>query len=326
MGVNDGSAILDITVDGEPVATGVKTISSSNHCATYLQYGLEDGTHEVTVTLKSGTLVLDAVMALPYSTLSSQDRIIGVESLYGAISEDGEASLPETATLIKADGSTSDENVIWDISAFTGTAYATSLAAGVTETTKTPVSATVEVIPSSEKELIYFIDASRDVGKASLAYDLISALSGDTLRNAVADQEYDAATGWGRSSANGVFCEKSTDKVDVNDKYQTGWYSNAKTTPLEYQLYLEPGTYELTAGFCEWWSNRSMKIAVSGSSLESSVASSPIAVSGKGDNKSGTVTFTVNTAGTVTMQIQNATGGEALSSAGLPWQRCTTIR
>ena len=56
VGVNDGSAILDITVDGEPVATGVKTISSSNHCATYLQYGLEDGTHEVTVTLKSGTL------------------------------------------------------------------------------------------------------------------------------------------------------------------------------------------------------------------------------------------------------------------------------
>ena len=311
VGVNDGSAILDITVDGEPVATGAKTMSSSNHCATYLQYGLEDGTHEVTVTLKSGTLVLDAVMALPYSTLSSQDRIVGVESLYGAITEDGEANLPKTATLIKADGSTSTENVIWDISGFTGTAYATSLAAGVTETTKTPVSAAVEVIPSSEKELVYFIDASRDAGKVSLAYDLISALTGDTLRNAVADQAYDASTGWGRSSANGVFCEKSTGDVDVNDKYQTGWYSNAKTTPLEYQFYLEPGTYELTAGFCEWWNNRSMKIAVSGSNLDSSVASSAIAVSGKGDKNLGTVTFTANTAGTVTMQIQNATGGEA---------------
>jgi hypothetical protein len=64
IGGNDGSAVLDVSVDGRPVARNVRTTATDKRQATYSLRGLPDGRHSVTFTLKSGKIVLDAFTAL----------------------------------------------------------------------------------------------------------------------------------------------------------------------------------------------------------------------------------------------------------------------
>jgi chitodextrinase len=64
IGGNTGTATLDVTVDGKPVAAGAATRSTGKRQATYTLRGLADGPHTATFTLRSGTLVLDAVTAI----------------------------------------------------------------------------------------------------------------------------------------------------------------------------------------------------------------------------------------------------------------------
>lgn len=169
------------------------------------------------------------------------------------------------------------------------------------------VKAQVEVIPKVENELVYFVDASRDAGKESKAFDSVKALS-QTVKNAAADQVYNDTDKWGRTGDN--FREKGTSNIDITKKMQSGWYSSSKTVPLIYKYFLEAGTYTLSAGFYEWWNGRSMKLALSGEGM-TSVTSDAATVSGVGSSDVKFVDFTVNTPCVVTMEVQNATGGEA---------------
>ncbi|MGC5167558.1 carbohydrate-binding protein [Luteimicrobium sp. DT211] len=61
LGANDGTATLDVSVDGTPVALGAKTQTATDFQALYALRGLPWGKHTVTVSLASGKLVLDAV-------------------------------------------------------------------------------------------------------------------------------------------------------------------------------------------------------------------------------------------------------------------------
>lgn len=185
--------------------------------------------------------------------------------------------------------------------------YSTVQVSGNTESGDT-VKAQVEVIPQREHELVYFVDASRDAGKESVAFESVKALAGDTLINTAADQTYTDTSKWGRSGSN--FTEKNTNNVDVTKKIQTGWYSSSRTASLNYKYELEPGTYTLTAGFYEWWNGRSMKLVLSGDGMES-VASETATVSGIGSSDVVSVNFEVDSTTTVNMEVQNATGGEA---------------
>jgi hypothetical protein len=63
IGANTGTATLDVSVDGAPLATSATTLSSANHQATYPLRGLSDGAHTATFVLRSGTLVVDAFTA-----------------------------------------------------------------------------------------------------------------------------------------------------------------------------------------------------------------------------------------------------------------------
>jgi hypothetical protein len=64
IGGNDGSAVLDVLVDGRAVARNAKTTATDKRQATYSLRGLPDGRHTATFTLKSGKIVLDAFTAL----------------------------------------------------------------------------------------------------------------------------------------------------------------------------------------------------------------------------------------------------------------------
>ncbi|WP_051807633.1 hypothetical protein [Actinoplanes subtropicus] len=61
MGVNDGSARLDVRVDGELTATNQPTRASTNFQQTYELRGLRRGRHTVTLEVVAGTLLVDAV-------------------------------------------------------------------------------------------------------------------------------------------------------------------------------------------------------------------------------------------------------------------------
>jgi hypothetical protein len=65
LGVDDGSARLDVRVDGTPVATNVPARASTNFQQTFDVRGLPRGRHTVTVEVVAGTLLVDAVGVLP---------------------------------------------------------------------------------------------------------------------------------------------------------------------------------------------------------------------------------------------------------------------
>ncbi|MEU0205989.1 GH59 galactosidase [Streptomyces canus] len=64
IGGNDGSAVLDVLVDGRSVARNAKTTATDKRQVTYSLRGLPEGRHTATFTLKSGKIVLDAFTAL----------------------------------------------------------------------------------------------------------------------------------------------------------------------------------------------------------------------------------------------------------------------
>jgi chitodextrinase len=63
-GPNDGSARLNVRVDGELVATNLRTQSATNFQQTVAVRGLKWGRHTVTLEVIAGTLVVDAVGVL----------------------------------------------------------------------------------------------------------------------------------------------------------------------------------------------------------------------------------------------------------------------
>ena len=248
-------------------------------------------------------LVIGMVMSgLPSGISFAAD----LSTVYAAAYKDAE-STDETTLPAAVDVDGTAENVTWSWKKNTFyVPYDTVSVTGTTGSGKT-VTAQVEVLPPAENELVYFIDASRDIGKESKAFDSVKALA-SALQNDTADQEYDSTDQWGRTGLN--FRLKGTSGLDETNKFQTGWYSSSKTEALNYQYYLEAGTYTLTAGFYEWWNGRSMRLELSGDGM-SSVTSQTATVSGAGSTAVQSVSFTVDTACMVTMAVQNATGGEA---------------
>jgi hypothetical protein len=64
IGGNDGTAMLDVYVDGKLIARDAKTAAVDKRLATYALRGLPDGAHTARFILKSGKIVVDAFNAL----------------------------------------------------------------------------------------------------------------------------------------------------------------------------------------------------------------------------------------------------------------------
>lgn len=256
--------------------------------------------------LAKGLSIALAVSVLP-ANVSLAAKIQPDEPVYAAAWQGAtgleDTTLPETVT---AGGK--EQKVEWSWGEWKmAVPYSTVSVSGSTENGDT-VEAQVEVIPEEAHELVYFVDASRDEEGSSVAYEAVKELTGESLKNEAADQAYSEASGWGRVGTN--FLRKDPGNVDVTKKIQTGWYSSSKTESLVYQYELDPGIYTMTAGFYEWWNNRSMKVKLSGAGMDE-ITSETASVSGKGSTDVVSASFEVEQAGTVTMEIQNATGGEA---------------
>ncbi|HEY5961832.1 MAG TPA: hypothetical protein VIV60_34975, partial [Polyangiaceae bacterium] len=61
LGLNDGSAKLEVTVDGQVTTASASTLASKEFYQTYALHGLASGAHTVQFKVLSGTLVVDAV-------------------------------------------------------------------------------------------------------------------------------------------------------------------------------------------------------------------------------------------------------------------------
>ena len=61
LGPNDGSAKLEVTVDGQVASASAATMASKELYQTFTLHGLNAGAHTVQLKVLSGTLVVDAV-------------------------------------------------------------------------------------------------------------------------------------------------------------------------------------------------------------------------------------------------------------------------
>jgi hypothetical protein len=61
IGPNNGSAVLQVTVDGAVVNASASTLASPEFYQTYALRNLSSGTHTVQIMVRSGSLVVDAV-------------------------------------------------------------------------------------------------------------------------------------------------------------------------------------------------------------------------------------------------------------------------
>ena len=65
LGPNNGSAVLEVAVDGGVVDASASTVASPEFYQTFTLRGLSPGTHTVRLTVREGTLVVDAVAVVP---------------------------------------------------------------------------------------------------------------------------------------------------------------------------------------------------------------------------------------------------------------------
>ncbi|NMN01040.1 Listeria-Bacteroides repeat domain [Bifidobacterium sp. DSM 109958] len=220
------------------------------------------------------------------------------------------AGLPKTVTI---DGK--DVSVTWDASAAQSVSnagdYTQATITGLTDdkidgTYRYRVTASVEVLPSLNIE--YFIDSGVTGDAGSPEYNAVKAAI-PSLRNAVADQK---AGDWGYG--NGVTVKTNT---NANDKYNTGLYQTGKE--LTYTLPLEAGSYNLAAGFTEWWTgeNRPMKLQATWTEngQDKTVDGSELASLGTaGKTSTGNVSFTLAEDATVTFKVLSNGGKDPVIS------------
>lgn len=64
IGNNTTASKISVMADGKEVESSIPIMTSSNHGTSYLYYGLEDGEHQITVTVDSGNFILDAILPL----------------------------------------------------------------------------------------------------------------------------------------------------------------------------------------------------------------------------------------------------------------------
>ena len=143
------------------------------------------------------------------------------------------AQLPASIALATISGAEQQVPVTWTGVPATDVPYSVATVTG--NAGGTPVSLLVEVVP---EDLVYFIDAAAvkganasNAGIDSPAHAAVKSLRADALRNAVADQRFDEASGWGLVNpidAGAGFVGAKAKVAGAYDKHvTTGWWASA---------------------------------------------------------------------------------------------------
>ena len=167
---------------------------------------------------------------------------------------------------------------------------------------------------------VYFFDSN---AKKSEYFDAVKESAGENLLNTQPDQKYTEETKGGYTSVleseDGNNFDMGT--YDGSDMWSNGYWA-AENKTIDYAFTLEPGTYNLAAGFQEWWAGwteyRGMKVTVSQNDKvlaeqECSLGDEDLQIAQE---------FAVEEAGLVTVSISKTGGGDpVLSWIGITGQK-----
>ena len=324
MGKNDGSAVIDVYVDGELKAKDATTKAAPLRGEAYILADLPAGQHTVKVELKSGTLAIDALNTIGARKAAADDVAIGILTqlpnrdyyLTGSTVDE----LPATVEVKMGDGSVKSLPVKWDANADALAAKAYSSVTvngtveGVINPLGDPLTAVVtikEVIPG---DTLYFIDSVSgkitDVaGGTTDVYEIYKKALGDQLLNKTFDQFKTDATTWGL-----VDTDAGTKSYSgTADKTATGIYgkNNAAGETLTYALTLPAGTYTLTSAHHEWWGyNRPMTAVVTDADNKALSDTATLNLSGSSGDIINKANFTLDEEQTVYYTV-TATSNQA---------------
>ena len=268
LGTNDGSAKLDVYVDGHLEETDAATLASPARGETYMLSDLPFGEHEIEVVVKSGTLKVDALYALAERLAANDNVFISVKTQIdpiGILLTDNLSKiiedLPEEVEVETASGTVVKKPVVWNTNAaqFDGTEFKASNITGTvwggTTVWGMPLTVTVpveKVIPSGTMYFIDSVEADPSKLTSTEPYDAVKAQLGDALLNQVYDQKKTDDNSWG------LVTEAATKGyTDTTDMMATGIYgkNNKEGETLSYAFTLPAGNYKLISGHREWWGN-----------------------------------------------------------------------
>lgn len=315
LGPNDGTAKLDVTVDGVKEAENAVTVASPARGETYILTDLQNGEHDVQVVVKSGKLQIDALYGLAERRPADDSVVLSVKTeiptipvlLTGDISSTIDA-LPTQVDVETITGQTVKKDVIWNKSAsqFDGTEFRASSITGTVWDCLTPWGAPLTVTVPVEKvipsDTVYFIDSvSTDFSKVATTepYEEIKGKIGDSLLNDKYDQLKTDSNTWGMvdTSAN------TKGYTDTKDMTATGLYGKEDEVgvTLAYAFTLPAGNYKLVSGHREWWTgprNIAATINFGGNNQEAGSFSLS-----KGTDYINTTSFTLDSAQLVTYTL-----------------------
>lgn len=323
LGTNDGSAKLDVYVDGTLKETDAGTLASPARGETYSLTDLPFGDHEIEVVVKSGTLKVDALYALAERLAANDDILASVKTEIPAIPvlltdnlDNIIKTLPTEVEVETMSGSTVKKTVVWNTgksqfdgaefkaSGITGTIWGGTTAWGMPLTVSVPVE---KVIPSGTRYFIDSVEADPSTSELTTTepYEEIREQLGDLLLNQAYDQKKTDDNSWGLATET---AQTKGYEGKTTDMMATGVYAknNEEGETLSYAFTLPAGTYKLISGHREWW-GKARTMAATVAFGNKSQDAGTISLSGN-DDYVNTSTFTLDKEQlvTYTLTAQNA--------------------
>lgn len=278
LGTNDGTAKLDIYVDGVLKAENTGTHAAPVRGEVYSLADLPDGEHEVKVVVKAGKLQIDALYALSARLGVNGDALQSVKTEIPSIPyvcadkvENAVQTLPKQVEVVTFAGKTVNKDVVWNRleAQFDGTefekTYIVGTVLGGTSALGLPLVVTVPVEIMIPANTVYFIDSVEGTPQSNATtepYETVKAQVGGKLLNKVSDQLKTDSNSWGLVDEDA----QTRGYDDTTDMMATGIYgkNNEKGETLSYAFTLPAGSYKLLSGHQEWWGqNRPMAASLS---------------------------------------------------------------
>lgn len=321
LGINDGSAKLDVYVDDLLVDADVDTLASPRRGETYSLSDLSYGEHDIKVVVKSGTLNVDALYALAERLETNDSVFVSVKTEIPAIPVLLTANLsnvikdlPAEVDVETASGDIVKKTVVWNknesqfdgaefkASSITGTIWGGSTVWGTPLTVTVPIE---KVIPSGTMYFIDSVEADPSTAKLTTTepYEEIKAQIGDSLLNKVYDQKKTDSNSWGIVTDTASTKGYENNTTDMN---ATGLYgaNNKAGETLSYAFTLPAGNYKLISGHREWWAKNVRNMDASISFGGKSQAVGNITTSGvENSDYVNTASFTLNSQQLVTYTL-----------------------
>lgn len=212
MGSNNGSAVIDVYVDGVMKVENAATKAAHTRGEAYILSDLAAGKHTVKVVLKSGTLKVDALNTignrLPAAEGAVTEVLTKLPALESYVTGSGIGSLPAAVEVKKTDGTTATLPVDWnvDMNALNANAYGAAEIQGTVKGAVNPLGEKLtvsvkigEVIPG---DTVVFIDSvagdpAAVSGGTTESYTLYKKALGSKLLNEAFDQRKTADNDWG---------------------------------------------------------------------------------------------------------------------------------